>query len=326
MYCSNCGLKVDTEDVFCSGCGAKLKAKQETEEHESKRPAFAGSTSLKKLNSLAVQKKSALYLLPKDTWILVFICFFGCLFIVSSIFVFVPDQYLYGNSSNVHDKVQMEKNIQTCEQIAAEYYKSHTYSEGDIYDCDDMAQDIWNMLKAKGVNARIAVGDFDEKSTSGIEKGKTIHESQESGNLGKIETYNYTCQDTGLLNSNIIDNLTHAWVLAEVSPGYWLAVECTGGYIVYSEEDGNYYHGLTFSNPKNYRNFLELYSNWKRLMKDYENERAYYNKLIGKYNGASNSEQTTMKINLEAEEERLREKENDVLKTDSEIQALLRYG
>ncbi|MDQ1255298.1 MAG: hypothetical protein QG646_4577 [Euryarchaeota archaeon] len=326
MYCSNCGLKVDTEDVFCSGCGAKLKTKLETEEYGSQMSAFTESTSSKKVNSLDLQKKSVRYFFPKDTWILVFICFFGCLFIVSSIFVLIPDQYFYGNSSDVQNKVQMERNIQTCEQIAAEYYKSHTYSEDDIYDCDDMAQDIWNMLKAKGVNARIAAGDFEKKSTSGIEGGKPVHKSQESGNPGKIETYNYTCQDTGLLNSDIIDNLTHAWVLAEVSPGYWLAVECTGGYIVYNEEDGNYYHGLTFSNPKNYRSFLELYSNWKRQIKDYENERAYYNKLIDKYNSASNSEQTAIKINLEVQEERLQEKQNNVLKTDSEIQALLRYG
>jgi hypothetical protein len=288
MNCSNCGLKVDTGDVFCLSCGAKLKT--------------------------------------KHTWILVFICFFGCLFIVSSIFVFIPDYYLYGNISNAQDHVQMERNIQTCEQIAAEYYRSHTYSEDDIYDCDDMAQDIWDMLKAKGVNARIAVGDFDKKNKSGIEGGKLIQESQESGNPGKIEIYNYTCQDTGLLNSDIIDNLTHAWVLAEVSPGNWLAVECTGGYIVYREENGNYYHGLTFSNPKNYKSFLELYSNWKRQIKDYENEREYYKKIADTYNRASNSEQTAMKINLETEEERLQEKENDVLKTDSEIQALLRYG
>jgi len=248
------------------------------------------------------------------------------LFIISSIFVIVSDPHLYGNSLNVQDEAQKERNIQICKQIAAEYYKNHMYTEDDIYDCDDMAQDIWNMLRAKGINARIAVGDFEVGRPSGTEEAKTVNESLDSGSPGKVNTYNYTCKDTGLLDSGMIDNLTHAWVLAEVSPGYWLAIECTGGYVVYSEEDENYYRGLTFSNPKNYRSFLELYSNWKKQIMDYENERVCCNKLIITYNNASYSEQVAIKRGMKIEEDRLREKEKMFLKTDSEIQALLRYG
>jgi hypothetical protein len=77
-----------------------------------------------------------------------------------------------------------------------------------------MAQDVWNMLKAKGINARIAVGDFESGSNSRIEDEKPVRKNLDSGNSGKISSYNYMCQDTGQLNSNMIDNLTHAWVLA----------------------------------------------------------------------------------------------------------------
>jgi hypothetical protein len=124
----------------------------------------------------------------------------------------------------------------------------------------------------------------------------------------------------------MIDNLTHAWVLAEVSPGNWLAIECTGGYVVHSEEDAKYYSGLTFSNPRNYRSFLELYSNWKKQVKDYENELSSYNKLHLKYNNANYSDQVAAKKSIEMEEDRLREKKEIFLRTDSEIQALLHYG
>jgi len=141
-----------------------------------------------------------------------------------------------------------------------------------------------------------------------------------------INVYDYICKDTGLLNSSTIDNLTHAWVLAEVSPGNWLAIEYTGGYVVNSERDRKYYSGLTFTNPKNYRSFLELYSNWKKQNKDYEEERLCCNKLLGTYNNENYSDQVAMKKSVEIEEDRLRGKEEIFLKTDSELQALLRYG
>lgn len=272
------------------------------------------------------QKKTVRDFLPKDTWALILMCFFGCLFIVSSTYVVIFDQHLYGNSSDAQVQIQKERNIQICEQIAAEYYESHTYTQDDIYDCDNMAQDIWNMLKAKGINARIAVGDFEPEDANRTEDGKPVNGTLGSGSSGLINTYNYTCEDTGLLNSSMIDNLTHAWVLAEVSPGYWLAIECTGGYVVASEEGGNYYCGLTFSNPKNYRSFLDLYVNWKKQIKDYDNERLFCNRLLNAYNNANYSEQITMKRSMKAEEDRLREKEEAFLKIDAEIQALLRYG
>lgn len=244
--------------------------------------------------------------------------------IVSFTYVLVSDQLLYGIDS--HDENQNGRNIQVCEQIATEYYRSHTYDENDIYDCDNMAQDVWNMLKAKGINARIAVGDFKPGNKSRIEENKSVRVTQDSGNSGLVNTYDYSCKETGQLNSKMIDNLTHSWVLAEVSPGNWLAVECTGGYVVRSEEDAKYYSGLTFSNPRNYRSFLDLYSNWKKQIKDYENELSNFNKLRVRYDNANYSDQVATKKVIETEEERLRGKEEAFKRTDSEIQALLNYG
>jgi hypothetical protein len=226
----------------------------------------------------------------------------------------------------MQEGVQKDRNIQICEQIAAKYYGSHTYTEDDIYDCDNMAQDVWNMLKAKGINARIAVGDFKPLSASRFEYRRPVQGTSDSEDSGLISVYNYSRKDIGLLNSSMIDNLTHAWVLAEVSPGNWLAVECTGGYVVHIEEDRKYYSGLTFSNPRNYRSFLELYSNWKTQIKDYEKEREYYNKLLDTYKNVNYYDQAAMEKSIETEEDRLREKEETFLKTDSELQALLRYG
>lgn len=256
---------------------------------------------------------------------MILICFSGCLFIVSSTYVIVSDNDHYVNSSVSQDEMQKERNVQVCKQIANEYNRSHIYS-GDIYDCDNMAQDVWDMLRAKGINGRIAVGDFEHGTANIIEDKKSVQENLDSGISGIFSTYNYTCEDTGLLNSSMIDNLTHAWVMAEVSPGNWLAIECTGGYVVFSEKDEKYYHGLTFSNPKDYRIFLDLYSKWQNQVKDYKNEQLCYNELLNVYDNSNYTEQSNLKGSVKREGEILQEKEETFLKTDSELQALLKYG
>jgi hypothetical protein len=311
----------------------KVKVRPETEEKGLKSGECESCVSglgelnlIKKVECAGGKKKPIRDFLPKNSVALIFMCFFGCLLIVSSTYIIISDQHPYGNGSDAKVQVQKERNIQVCKQVVAEYYESHTYTQDDIYDCDNMAQDVWNMLKAKGINARIAVGDFELKDANRIEDKKPVNRNLDSESSGLISPYNYTCEDTGILNSSMIDNLTHAWVLAEVAPGNWLAIECTGGYVVSSEEDGKYYCGLTFSNPKNYRSFLDLYSNWKKQIKDYDSERLYYNRLQNEYNNANYSEQVNMKRNLKAEEDRLRDKEEAFLKADAEIQALLRYG
>lgn len=116
------------------------------------------------------------------------------------------------------------------------------------------------------------------------------------------------------------------WVLGEFSPGLWLAIECTGRYAVYSNENEKYYQGLTFNNLKNYRSFLTLYRDWKTKSLESENERLYYNELINSYHNASLSEQASMESGIEVVQRALQEKEKAFLKTDSELNALFRYG
>ena len=331
MYCNNCGLKIDSEDLFCSGCGKRIKNKPDTESSKremkdfgpeistSRKPDFA-KTGISSLNSHKTPIYSYVF---KRIWIVALICILGTLLTAYSTFAPGSNESPDANSQLPQDRIQTDKNIRLCEQIATEYSSSHTYSKDDIYDCDNMAQDIWNMLKAKGINARIAVGNFESAGDSRIANGKNVHKSPDSGNLGEIEvpscTYNVS-------NSSTIDSFNHAWVLAEVSPGSWLAIECTGGYIVYNDEKEKYYQGLTFSNPRNYRSFLTLYRDWKIKALDYEKERSYYNELIKPYNNASQSEQIAMKSGVEVAQRTLSEKEQAFLKTDSELNALLRYG
>jgi hypothetical protein len=80
-------------------------------------------------------------------------------------------------------------------QIVAEYHRTHTYVGNDIYQCVDMASDVWNQVLTKGIEAHVMVGNIEKDIVT-------------------------------LLDAN------HAWVLAEVSPGKMVALETTGGMLV----------------------------------------------------------------------------------------------
>ena len=116
--------------------------------------------------------------------------------------------------------------INTLKKIVEEYHKSHTYIGTDVYVCGDMARDVWNMVKTQEINAKIVVGNIDKDTTS-------------------------------------ISEATHVWVLAEVSPDEWVAMETTGGYLVCDDPDiclvsnSRYYRGFQFSDPKELDDSLE---------------------------------------------------------------------
>lgn len=268
----------------------------------------------------------------KKALFILLICILGCILTLYSVLAFDMNEPSSVLSLNLHSSTEQERNIEICSQIAADYYKNHYYSEDDIYDCDNMAQDVWNMLKAREINARIATADFKPKIKNQKNGPELLDEnskpevSTKSGQPGKIISSTYILPDTDYLDSEKIDNLTHAWVLAEVSPDSWLALECTGGYIVSSEENKSYYRGLTFSNPKNYRDFFELYRIWKIQAQDYENERFFYNQMVKTYNNASYFEKTAMESSMKFAEKSLQEKEKKFLETDSKLKSLLCFG
>ncbi len=115
---------------------------------------------------------------------------------------------------------------ETAGKIVKYYHDTHEYSMIDLFICSDMAGEVWNMLKAQGITARIAVGNIDA----------TI--------------------------SDILQ-CDHAWVLAEVAPGEYLALEATGGRVVLKSENALYYNGWYFDSPadlKSYNNMLREYN------------------------------------------------------------------
>ncbi|WP_082122661.1 PEGA domain-containing protein [Methanoculleus sediminis] len=133
-----------------------------------------------------------------------------------------------------------DSKVQRLEQIVEDYHNTHTYSMVDLFVCADMAIDVWNMVETAGINAKIAVGNI-ERANSGW------------------------------------SDWNHAWVLAEVDPSQWVALETTGGYLVYGDANSNYYRAVFFDTPKDFKEYLNL-------IRDYSNKVSYCNTLYDQYN------------------------------------------
>jgi outer membrane murein-binding lipoprotein Lpp len=118
---------------------------------------------------------------------------------------------------------------EVAEKIVRNYHETHEYSTTDMFICGDMSSEIWNMLKAQGISARIAIGDIDTAVT------------------------------------NMLD-CDHAWVLAEVAPGEYLALETTAGRVVPKSENALYYHGWYFDNPTSLKGYNEKVREYNTLV------------------------------------------------------------
>ncbi len=151
--------------------------------------------------------------------------------------------------------------IERVKELLAEYHQSHTYSYPDLFVCVDMAIEFWNILKTKGINAKISVGRIDRSDADWTE-------------------------------------YDHAWVLAETRPFRYIACEVTGGYIVYYSSNPNYYKYPTFDNPKEVKEFVrlrqeyfehldelqDLLDRYNATLEEYEDLRNEYNYMIDYYN------------------------------------------
>jgi hypothetical protein len=107
-----------------------------------------------------------------------------------------------------------------------------------------MAAEVWNILKAVDIDSVIVVGDVD------------------------------TAISDILLS-------THAWVLTEVAPGEYLALETTGGYTVAASENPLYYRGWSFASPADLKSY-------QYLSKEYNTRVGFRNILANEYNSATN--------------------------------------
>ncbi len=164
-------------------------------------------------------------------------------------------------SKGFEEETEEAENVKIVSKIVSQYHRTHTYVGRDIFVCGDMASDVWNMVRTKGINAKIRIGDVENDISS-------------------------------VLQSD------HAWVVAEVSPGKWLALETTGGYVVYGNQNKRYYQGHAFSNPKQLKQYSELLKLLRAFVLREKKARESYNQFVEVYNRANSYKQMALKEEL----------------------------
>ncbi len=139
-----------------------------------------------------------------------------------------------------------EGRVAALRTILSLYRQTHTYSTADFFVCADMAIDVWNMARTQGFKVMIAAGHpSDNKATP--------------------------------------PRFTHAWVVAEVAPSAWLAMETTGGGVVTGKENINYYRGHFFENPRDFKEYLDERRGINQQISDVKELEDKFAHVNGKY-------------------------------------------
>jgi len=217
----------------------------------------------------------------------------------------------FNEEATFHPQIALfeKDNTTIVKNILQKYYQDHTYSKKDLFVCSDMATDVWNMVKSKGFDAKIKIGNID--------------------NSTKDEELNFS-------------QYNHAWVMARIDNS-WYALETTGGFIAAESQYPLYYRKtIEFGNPLEFKNYLDLIKTYNiqanilnnisqlcgNIYEDYTKEHRYYNTLVDawnkKYAGKPvSTEADLLNEKLQKQQTVMKEKEtlyNGCILTTAEIQ------
>jgi hypothetical protein len=222
-FCPECGKKIPKDVTYCTSCGVAL------------------DSVIKRDMDKKPQKKSSLWILALIGLLLlvaiwIFLPFFSLIFIGldslgtgdSGIDSYQPQTIptVPATPVTVSPESKKDQNLRAVKKIVEDYHKTHTYSKADMFVCADMAIDVWNIVETQGIHAIIKAGAVDKDITD-------------------------------------IRDVNHAWVMAEVAPGEWVALETTGGYLacpvrtVCYSNNSRYYSGWDYESPKEFKEYLD---------------------------------------------------------------------
>lgn len=174
------------------------------------------------------------------------------------------------------DAFRWQRNLDTITQILADYAKGHTYKE-DVFICGDYACDVWNQMHTKGIPARVAVGS------------------------AKRNIQNWNEAD-------------HAWVMAELSPGQWVAVEPQGK-VVFPGQDEHYYKCLWLMDAGEFRKYEAERRTYNECANKLETATKDFNEFAAQYNAADPFTRQRLKNTLAARDAVFKERQDDLRKS-----------
>ncbi len=174
-------------------------------------------------------------------------------------------------------------------RIVSDYHQSHTYmgSNGQpIFACVDMACDVWNMVVTRGFKAKLLVGNVDKET-------KALAEAN------------------------------HAWVIAEVSPKKWIALESTSGRLISEQENPRYYVGTIFPSPRELKSASSLIQQHNDTVEKKNNAARSYTDLLEQYNKAAPAARQQLALALAGSAASLKDRAADLAEIRRQLDALL---
>jgi len=304
-FCPNCGKEISDKVKFCPDCGSNfdsfsIEKNEKSIVVESKKDIKIEDSQKIEETKIENKKTGMVYSIKN-------IAIYGVIAVSLIIILLVAMAFFAGMSGNTYSsnnpstdysktastnfivpktESQTERNTRIANEIVANYHQTHTYSLTDLYVCGDMASDVWDMLKAQGINAKINVGNVQKDISS-------------------------------------IKDADHAWVLAEVAPNQYLALEATGGYSVQKSDNPRYYVGWSFYNPKQLKNYLQLNSQRNDAVSKYNYAVSDYNNFLAQYNKANFLTQISWKGQLDDKKLIVNQRIQDLNDINQQISALL---
>lgn len=132
-------------------------------------------------------------------------------------------------------------------EILKKYSSRNTYSELSETQCKQMSEAIWFRLAGQGIPARLAAGRVDAQVTTAVDI--------------------------------FVRKANHAWVMAELSAGEWVALETTNGTVVSKDMNQLYYvGGVYFQRPEDVYRFDGARRKLRQYAKQYDADKARYDR------------------------------------------------
>jgi len=176
-----------------------------------------------------------------------------------------------------------ERNVRISEEIVKKYHETYAKSGSEILECGDMACDVWEMLENEGIHARIMIGRLDREVAN-------------------------------------ISDADHAWVVAEVAPNTWLALDPTEGQ---SATNPLYYSGWHFRTPADFKRYELLLTQFNDQSSKYGTERLKYQRMVEEYNNAGILAKIEMNDDVQTQKGIVEQRQEDMSDTLEEMLLLV---
>jgi TPR repeat protein len=149
------------------------------------------------------------------------------------------------SSPKPHTTTRYGEKEEVCAEVVKKFASSHKYIPGSFV-CVDFAAGVRYELMERGINAKVRVGDMNRE-------------------VGAIE------------------QADHAWVMAEVTPGTWLAIEPQRE-IIYREKNASYYQGWDFDDNNSVLDHNRLVHDLYEAKKRYQDAIKERDEIAAQYN------------------------------------------